>query len=396
MQPQKWLDLDRFGWQRLGNRIQTEQKSLGGSLREWRRQMQAGQWRALPWKSLGRGVLLSVPILAVFTALFVAADADYARALRELIGVPNFDLSRIFEHVGRLVSTLWWAGLVWLLIVAAWVRENTFSLKKPRTSWQGSAQGRVAKIELGVLLGSINLLFLSFIAFQVRYLFGGERTLRDLDLTYSEYAVSGYTEMLWIAGASLGVILSVLAYVYWVRGTYGRFVQSLTGFWIGQVLVVLASAAKRWGLYAQEYGLSEVRLYSLAFGVFVLAIYLGLAWLLGRNYHWKWLQLTAFSAFFLILALLNILNPDATIARYNQTIERPLDREYLYTLSADATPVLTNLEIESAEKRRYCTELQARLDFLNRYSRLEQKIPHETYEYLLREKLRECSPTNSR
>ena len=154
--------------------------------------------------------------------------------------------------------------------------------------------------------------------------------------------------------------------------------------------MILASAAKRWGLYAQEYGLSEIRLYSLAFGVFVLAVYVGLGWLLWRNAHWKRLQLTVFTAFFVILASLNILNPDATIARYNQTIERPLDTNYLYSLSLDVLPELVEIEAGDEPPDKYCNTLRNFQNRLQKRTGLEKKLPDEEYLELVKEQLEQC------
>jgi hypothetical protein len=49
-------------------------------------------------------------------------------------------------------------------------------------------------VELGTVLGLLDLLFLAFVAVQVRYLFGGaERVATTARLTYAEYARRGFS-----------------------------------------------------------------------------------------------------------------------------------------------------------------------------------------------------------
>jgi hypothetical protein len=109
---------------------------------------------------------------------------------------------------------------------------------------------------------------------------------------------------------------------------------------VALLFVVMASAIQRmWG-YVEVYGLTTLRLYTTAF-----MIWLGLSfvWLLVTQLNGR-PQRFAFGAVvagFVTIFSLNILNPDATIARVNVAMGgKALDVEYVSSLSADAVPAL--------------------------------------------------------
>ena len=122
---------------------------------------------------------------------------------------------------------------------------------------------------------------------------------------------------------------------------------------VGLLFVVVASALQRMYLYEQEFGLTQLRLYTTVFMLWISAV---LGWfvltvLLGLRERFTFGALVA--GFAAVLAV-NAMNPDALIARTN--IERAedgeeLDAYYLTTLSADAAPVLIEALPEIGDRR---------------------------------------------
>lgn len=122
-----------------------------------------------------------------------------------------------------------------------------------------------------------------------------------------------------------------------------RLFRALTVVLVALLAIVMVSAVERMRLYTDAYGLTQLRLYTLAF-LFWLAVVV--VWMLAmvlRERHSLFMP-GALVAGFVAVALLNVLNPDALIARTN--IERhvqgrqKLDTYYLGGLSADATPTI--------------------------------------------------------
>jgi hypothetical protein len=149
---------------------------------DWR-EVVRGRWKGQAL-AVSRGVLLAAPLLLLFGALFVAADAIFERLVLDVFG---FDLRQVFQHLLLICSLAWvTAGLLWAGLMAR-VPES-LEIRRPRVLSLGI-------VEVGIVLGLLDLLFLAFVVIQVRYLFGGAaRVATTAGLTYAEYARRGFFE----------------------------------------------------------------------------------------------------------------------------------------------------------------------------------------------------------
>jgi hypothetical protein len=115
-------------------------------------------------------------------------------------------------------------------------------------------------------------------------------------------------------------------------------VQALSGLLIALVLVVMASALERMRLYQREYGLTELRLYATGVILWLGFVFVWMAVTVVRARPRLFVMGALIAGFAATLAL-NVVNPDALIARTN--LDRPhVDAAYLGRLSDDAVPVL--------------------------------------------------------
>jgi hypothetical protein len=102
--------------------------------------------------------------------------------------------------------------------------------------------------------------------------------------------------------------------------------------------VVIVSALQRMRLYMQEYGLTELRIYAtgIILWLAVVSAWFAVTVLRGKRHAFA---VGALVAGFVATFALNVLSPDALIARTNVT--RPVvDVSYLAGLSDDAVPTL--------------------------------------------------------
>ncbi len=295
------------------------------------------QWRELrgggytPLFPVLRGLAISAPLLLIFGALFVAADAVFEDILSNLF---DFDLAEIFGHFILFGFVAWIsAGL----LHAAVTGEN---LPQPP---ERPAFLSLGIVEIGVVLGLLNALFLAFVLVQARYFFGGaSRVLGPNGLTYAEYARRGFFELVTVTA----LVIPILLISHWLlrpeKPCHTTIFQVLAGTLVGLLLVVMAAALQRMRLYTAEFGLTELRLYTTAFMFWMLAVLIWFILTVLRNRRDRF----AFGALltgFLAIAILNVINPDALIVRTNiaryESGER-FDALYLAYLSADAVPAL--------------------------------------------------------
>jgi hypothetical protein len=117
-----------------------------------------------------------------------------------------------------------------------------------------------------------------------------------------------------------------------------RIVRGLCGGLVVLVLVIVASALQRLWLYQQQLGLTELRIYTTGVALWLAVVFLWLAATVLRGRRHLFATGAVFAGFVATLAI-NVLNPDALIARTN--LSRPnVDGTYLGTLSDDAVPTL--------------------------------------------------------
>ncbi len=297
---------------------------------EWREAIR-GRWKGQAL-AVSRGVLLAAPLLLLFGTLLVAADAIFERLVVDIFG---FDLAEVFSHLFLICFFAWiTAGLLWAGLMAR-VLEN-FAIPRPRVLSLGI-------VEVGIVLGLLDLLFLTFVVIQVRYLFGGAgQVAATASLTYAEYARRGFFELVTVTALALPLLLIAHWLLRAENRAHERLFKALAGIMIGLLFVIVASALQRMYLYQQEFGLTELRLYTTVFMLWIstVLIWFVLTVLRERRDRFAFGALVAgFAAIFAI----NAMNPDALIASTN--IDRMeegkrFDAYYLTTLSADAVPVL--------------------------------------------------------
>jgi hypothetical protein len=308
---------------------------------EWREALH-GRWKGQAL-AVSRGILLAVPLLLLFGTLLVAADAIFERLVIEVFG---FDLADVVSHFFLICFFAWiTSGLLWAGLMARLV-EN-LAIPRPRVVSLGI-------IEVGIVLGLLDLMFLTFVVIQVRYLFGGAgRVEATAGLTYSEYARHGFFELVTVTALALPLLLLAHWLLRAENRVHERLFKALAGIMIGLLFVVVASALQRMYLYQQEFGLTELRLYTTMFMLWISTVLIWFVLTVLRDRRERFAFGALIAGFAAIFAL-NAMNPDALIASTN--IDRMeegkrFDAYYLTTLSADAVPVLVESIPEIGDTR---------------------------------------------
>ena len=297
---------------------------------DWREALR-GRWKGGAL-AVSRGLLLAAPLLVLFGALFVAADAVFERLVLEVFG---FDLARVFSHFFLFCFFAWvTAGLIWAGLMARLPQNLT--LPRPRAISLGI-------VEVGVVLGLLDLLFLTFVVIQVRYLFGGAgHVATTAGLTYAEYARHGFFELATVTALALPMLLLT----HWLFRPENRnhevAFKALAGVMVALLFVVVVSALQRMYLYTSEFGLTELRLYTTVFMFWISAVLVWFVLTVLRSHRDRF-AFGALVAGFAAIVAINVMNPDALIA--NTNIDRMqqgkrFDPYYLTTLSADAVPTI--------------------------------------------------------
>jgi hypothetical protein len=302
---------------------------LGFSCRDTARiQLPSRSWQHMV--SVVVGGLLALPLMLVFGALLVSADAIFERLVVHLFDI---DFTTIISHLS-LIGLLTWLSDGYVRSLLLQPRRNT----PPRLGGQMLSLGG---IEIGIVLGCLNILFLTFIVVQFRYFFGGETQVQVAPgLSYAVYARRGFFELVMVAA----MVLPLLLLADWLmkKDAKQTACRILSGTLVAMLMVIMVSAFQRMWLYQCEYGLTELRLYTTAFmgWLAVVFVWFTVTVLRGRRERFVFGALVAGGV---AVVALHIVNPDAFIVRVNvahaQT-GRTFDVRYATSLSADAVPAL--------------------------------------------------------
>ena len=346
------------------------------------------KWKSIPqtgWSkhfiAVLRGLAIVAPLLLIFGALFVAADAVFQGIVEQTL---NIDSGVLFGHL-FLIGFLSWAvaGYLrgWLIYnisddvtetflekqdeikpqtpsVTEEIKEDTVKTgekskpeEKKTREWQNFDNSVLSKaftlgaIETTIVLGLINLLFLTFVIVQIPYLFGGMNLVQNTpDFKLAEYARRGFGELVAVAA----LVLPILLLSHWLlrkdNPVNEKIYRILAGIQIVLLFVIMVSATQRLFLLTGNlgYGLTTARLYPMVFMIFLALVFVWFALTVLRGarerFAWGALWLAMF-----VLGTLHVFNPDEYIVRTNVRLMqegRMFDPFYATELSDDAAPAL--------------------------------------------------------
>jgi hypothetical protein len=225
--------------------------------------------------------------------------------------------------------------------------------------------GRVPAAAVLGFLGGIGTLFALFVGFQARELFLDSAEFQALTgVTISEYARQGFFELLMVAVLTLPMLLGSDWLLARRDPAETRRFHRLTAVVLVLLALVLASAYQRMLLYRDYYGLTEDRFYTLAFMTWLGVVLAWFAATVLRGQRARFVPGAVLAALVALLTL-NLVNPDASIARVNlgRAVQgASLDKEYLGRLSADAIPTIVDraMQLEVSERCVLLRQLETR------------------------------------
>lgn len=283
-------------------------------------------------KQILRGILMTVPVVLFFAALFAGADPVFNKALSLVLGL----------HIDLFVSPvhLYVFGVMFVFMCGA--LGYAFSKERTEKSPASVSKRPMGSIEASILLGSVNALFLTFIALQASYLFGGIANILNDSYTYAEYARRGFFELIAISAFTYLILFAAERLIERNAERHSKRFKYLSAAMVLQVMVLMIFAFNRLSLYESAFGFTTLRLYSHAFIVLLAAVYVSLLYKIFINAGEAAFALRTFIIIAMFVAGMDLMNPDLFIAQKN--LERlndtgKIDIAYISELSPDAAPV---------------------------------------------------------
>lgn len=288
-------------------------------------------------RPIAKALVITVPLLLVFTLLLTQADPLFG----SLFSFPDLNLEVAFSHVVVAGFFAW--------VVAGWLRRALLARPVVAGTTAPPFPLTLGATDLALALGALNVLFAAFVIVQIGWLFGGEAlVLSTTGLGYAEYARRGFAELTAVAGLLLPVLLVAQALIPASDGRALRLYQRLALPLVALLGFIMLSAGARMRLYVQYYGISADRLYASAFMIWLAVVFVWLVLTVLRSRPRPFAAGVVVSGF-VVLFTLNVLNPDALVARANLARGEPgragaagADLRYVASLGGDAVPALVS------------------------------------------------------
>ncbi|MGY0004616.1 DUF4153 domain-containing protein [Micromonospora sp. I033] len=305
-------------------------------------------FRGLPWvrrhvtacpeagtvRKVTGSVVATVLVLVVFGSLLSSADAAFSEVLNAIVPEVN---------VGTVFRWIFLAAVGGLIAVAA---VYTLAAPPDLSTVDRPSTRRLGVLEWAPAIGALTLLFAGFVIVQFTVLFGGERHVQKVaGLSYSEYARSGFWQLLFVTLLTVAVLGGVTRWASRERPVERTLLRVLLGLLSALSVVIVVSALSRMWTYQKVYSFTGERIFVMAFELLLGAVFL---MILAAGVRWqgRWIPGTTVALAVAMLLGLAVLNPEdyaakRNILRYEQTGK--IDAWYLRALSADATPALAEL-----------------------------------------------------
>jgi uncharacterized protein DUF4153 len=283
-----------------------------------------------------RGVVIAVPVVALFASLLASADAIFSSQLDILLRI--FEIQNLPQYIFRLAYILVAGYLLVGVILHASTQSRDEKLLGENTPLVAALLGFTEAI---IVSSCVAVLFAAFVVIQFKYFFGGQANITVAGFTYAEYARRGFGELVLVAFFSLLLILGLGALTRRENATQRRIFSGLSSVIVVLVMIMLVSAYQRLLLYEAAYGFSRLRTYT-----HVALVWIGLLLatvVVLEILHWeRRFALAALIASLGFAASLAVLNVDGLIVKENVNRGVGLDVPYLVSLSTDSVPALAD------------------------------------------------------
>ncbi len=317
---------------------------------------------------VGIALLITIPVIALFLFLFMSADANFEYFIKNIF---NFDNPFKGEHI--FLIPLYFVTFLWFFIYSlsnAGERELLHSDKV------------FDPLIIGIFLGLLNALFVTFLLFQVNYLFGGEAYIKASSINVADFAREGFFQLMWVMGIVLSIFLLIMSRF---RGEKS-IALLLSGLVLSTIVIGIASL-KKMHLYQSIKGATVLRYYVEWFDYFLLLVLgIGILFILKRIHFSKLLD-TVIALGVVALVIVSSMNIDAMVASHNiekfKATPEKLDIKSLSRLSVDALPQIQGTDIILTfypnQKKRNCGKLS---EYHFGYCQIVDKYGYKQIKYL--------------
>lgn len=324
------------------------------------------------------GILGSIPVLLIVLPLLISSDEAFSGFF-----------SKFSENVFEIILKC-----IFGFTIALFTINYCFALKKQelRTFDPITIRG-IDNVITTSFLSVLAVCYLAYMFSQLAYFFSAFSGFlpENYEFTMAEYARRGFFELCVIAGINFAIVFLTILLSRKENNKMSLTLRLICTFISIFTLLITATALAKMVMYIGEFGMTELRISTSAFMIFLFIVFIAL---ILRLYFAKVKVIkTAFIVAGLILSLLGIFNINGIIAEYNYTgykegfINRTIDVEEIANLGDEGVPYLVMLtKDEDASVAEMAEEELLYLLRWEEYYELDSKLVGNSTRYTLGDK----------
>lgn len=263
--------------------------------------------------------LAFVPVIIVISLLgYDDSFSDMMRGILDIISIDNLG-KHIISFIFGIPVMMYLFGMLY----ASHVKQYKFGVTR-RNLDDGAAKLKIAPVSLSVgALTPLLLIYVVFFASQFKYYVSAFTHVLPEGLTYSEYAVSGFFQLVIVS--IINIVVIFIAGIFMKRASradriVARIFSSLYAVF---TLVLIATALSKMYLYVDTYGLTEKRIWSSWFMILLAVIFILV--LAKQIFTRMKLSSAVITAVCVMYAAISIVNVPAVALNYN--VDRYIEGE---------------------------------------------------------------------
>lgn len=256
------------------------------------------------------GLVVAIPLFCVIVNLLVKADQEFAHIITRLV---EMGWENLFDQIWILVMAIPVSCYLFGLVYGAAHQRKAENFKKDKIDCFCAACGVVPRASIYAVLVGICLLYLLFIGVQGKYYLSALQGILPSEFTYSEYARSGFFELVTISIINLCLVGATELLVK-KQNKKDILLRCSNVILSVLTLFLIATAMTKMSLYIKVYGLTPLRVVPSVFMAFLTIIFLLIVFCQFRAIPVARIGVFTFALGYVVLSLANM---DGRIAQYN-------------------------------------------------------------------------------
>lgn len=308
-------------------------------------------------KSIIVGLFISMMLLIIVLPLLLSSDIVFTSFFNRafsILSIRNLDI-----ETPILMLVFFLVGYICCYSFFKMLCKSNFNKREEIRIEQSNPI-------IGITINSVlTFVYGSYCLVQILYLFIGLENGLPIGVTYSEYARSGFWELLFVSLINFFLVV-ICTYVF----KENKMLKILLIIISGCTFIMIGSSAYRMILYVKQYHLTFLRVLVLWFliveAIFMIGVILSI---FKRQFPlFRYIVLAIMCCYI----VLNYARPDVLIAKYNLSQQHVKSTDIIYLLdtsSYDAISVLAEFDMEKVEyeRARDEEELKSRIEGTMKY-----------------------------